>query len=427
MPLTFTPSQKIYIEELKNNFASNLMNYCEKEVYIRTEIDDAAVKEKQEALKFTDEEGNVTVTILEDVVFYEKEDKLYLINGNTRVRALFLLLATNPEYDYSPIPFKVIEEGWTPEDLDSLQVATNDKTSPHKPIDLVLRIGAKRKYYLESFAAAGIKAKEAKGKATQLLTNTYKCSAAYISQMETVFDQPEWVHKLIREDKIAPNTVVSVHRVAKKNTDVKLENIYGLLFDISNDEKITDKHVDILVDSLSNKTKAIGEGTEESTEESTGESTGGETVTKGEGSSLPAIPISKEVFVSNHSAILNKLTVVDPSKVTILQKDITREFVSQGLKLVNDTNLIFSDADSLALLEPLLQILQSRFGDSDYLIQRAETADKPLNEINARINRISKSLTGLIESLNEPIAEEVVAQAVEQDAADAAKLEANPV
>lgn len=424
MTLTFTPSQKINIEELKNNFADGNMGYCEKDVYIRTEIDDEAVKEKQEALKFTDDKGNVTVTILEDVVFYQKEDKLYLINGNTRIRALFLLLATNPEYDYSPIPFKVIEDGWTPEDLDTLQVATNDKTSPHKPIDLVLRIGAKRKYYLESFAAAGVKAKEAKGRATQLLTNTYKCSAAYISQMETVFDQPDWVHKLIREDKIAPNTVVSVHRVAKDNKDIKLENIYALLFDISNDEKITDKHLKILVESLSRKVKAIGEGGEE-TETNSDESSGGRTTTSE--ASTPVTPISKEVFVANHSAIFNKLTVVDPSKVTTFQKDITREFVSQGLKLVNDTNLIFSDADSLALLEPLLQILQSRFGDSDYLVQRAEIADKPLNEINARINRISKSLTGLIEALNEPTVEEVVAQAAVEDAADAAQLEANPV
>ncbi|QLF85066.1 stage 0 sporulation protein J [Nostoc phage YongM] len=403
MSITFSDNQLITVESLQENFQSGLFNFCEPNVYVRGQIDQEVVEEKKTQLTF-ESDGLKYVEVMEPLTFYKKDGQYYLLNGNNRVTALFQMLAATETkgLDYRPIPYKVLESEPSLTVLEELQVVSNDTTTSHSPAQLAKRVAASHNRLEAEYKANDPKIKKnaLATKVLESLCSIYKRQHHYIRNLLRVAEQPEAVQQLLEADKISANTVVEIaKKLPKDASNEYVEEVYNKLTEIAGDGKITEKTLNQYLDSQKPpKTKD-----NESNETNSG------------GDSTPKEPITIEDFTSSSIDRFNKLSVIEKQHIKPALKPQVSSVVKSGLSLLAGTFDIFSDDESLELLEDIRNLVFRRLGDIDHVVKRAETAGEEIPEIAKKFNSFNKAVDKLYKGYIEPETAETEVTVIETD------------
>ncbi|QVQ57105.1 hypothetical protein ELBI_100 [Anabaena phage Elbi] len=406
--ITFSEVQTITVENLQDNFTNGVMTWCEPDQYVRGSINPEDVEEKKAALSFT-EDGVKYVEVLEPLVFYRRGDVLHLLNGNNRVTAIFEMLNSKDtkSLEYKPVPYRILESEPSTTVLEELQVVANDTTTAHSPYQLSRRIAASAARLEAEYRANDPKIKKnALGsKVLDDLCNIYKRQHHYIRNLLRVSEQPESVQSLLEKDLISANTVVEIaKKLPKDASDEYVSEVYQELAKIAGDAKITEKHLNQWLDSKK---------PEKPTTEGTGEG-------EGEGDNeTPKPAITIEEFSAATIDRFNKLSVIDNRHITPKLKPQVSQVIKSGLSLLTSTFDIFTDDQSMELLDDVKAIVFKRLGDVDALIQRCENAGEEIPAIYKKFASFNKNVDKLYKGLTESEEPETGVTLIESDGMEA--------
>jgi len=132
----------INAEEMVKNF-----KLLPKEYDMRIERTDEMVDSKLKALYFPEED---IVRVEQPFLVYEENGNTYIVNGITRFLAIQKILETNKYSDIAPITYMKLEDGWTVDDLKSLQHSANDFTQANDEYKLGLAVVELREKYFDT-------------------------------------------------------------------------------------------------------------------------------------------------------------------------------------------------------------------------------------------------------------------------------------
>lgn len=226
--------------EVVENFNNGVWDYCEDDLYIRNIkiLSEAALNKeldkKIEALLYVFPEEDIFFQVNDAISIYQNPvtNTWHIINGNTRVKALFKAKQSEEYKDVQvlDIPYKI--EPYNESGILQLQIKANDTTNPHSVLDLAEKAATYQENRVKFYKEKGVKTQEAKSKATNdtraFLGNK---SEGYISQLKTIGASPTWVREMIREDLISCDTVRVIadkHKKAQKqNASLSLDFVYS--------------------------------------------------------------------------------------------------------------------------------------------------------------------------------------------------------
>ncbi|AND75662.1 hypothetical protein [Nostoc phage A1] len=388
--ITFSDVKQISVESLQENFLSGLFAWCEPEVYVRGGVSQDDVDEKKLQLTFEDD-GKKYVEVLEPLTFYKRDGVLYLLNGNNRVNALFQMINSSDtkDYDYRLVPYRVLESDPSLAVLEELQVVSNDTTSAHTPQQLAKRVAASSARLEAEYKAKDPKIKKnaLSSKVLESLCTIYKRQHHYIRNLLRVAEQPEAVQQLLEAEKVSANTVVEISKKLPKDASAEyIEEAYGELAAIAGEGKITEK--------------TLNEWLESKKPTPTNNSDNGNSNDDDDKNPPPTVTI--EEFTTAAIDRFNKLSVIEKGRIVPALKPQVSTVVKTGLSLLAGTFDIFSDDESLELLEDVRALIFNRLGNIDHLVSRAETAGEEIPNIAKKFNSFNKAIDKLYKGYIEP-------------------------
>lgn len=382
MAIIFGELQHIEAETLISCLSDGTWGYCEPQYYIRSSINDEMLADKKLAMMF-DVDGEPTVKVLSPLSVYVDEDGVpRLADGNTRVAAIKELLTSNPEYIYAPIPFRVLQDGWTENDLERLQVAFNDSAQRHETMDLLARILAKHDAFIEKTRKEKpkISTKQLQGLVKEYLCQTYQKTEVQLNKYLRLAKAPEHVQELVASEQMALETFILVDgKLDKQLPQEEAAKIYSDLGALAGDSKITERHVKQYFDDPK-QPKIV------------------ETVTP----KKPKASIAPEQFTAASNDTFTKLfsvsalSVIDPEV-----KTVASSVVKSSLKTLSEMLVVLSDDDALGIFDVVKDLVMRSLSDAEHVLERAKVSGVEVSEIAAKYSKLDKAVSQLYKALYE--------------------------
>ncbi|XAI95742.1 hypothetical protein [Dolichospermum phage Dfl-JY23] len=384
--ITFSDIHEISLESLQENFSNGSMAWCESSVYVRGQIDQSDVDEKKLAMTFTND-GQRYVEVLEPLTFYRRDNVLHLLNGNNRVTALFQMIneTETKTYEYKNVPYRILESAPSATVLEELQVVSNDTTSAHTPHQLARRVQASALRLEAEYKENDPKIKKTalNSKVLESLCTIYKRQHHYIRNLLRVAEQPETVQQLLENDLVSANTVVEIAKKLPKDASAEyIEEVYGELAELSKGDKITEKTLNEWL-----KSKEPKPTTTEDSEKPEPEN---------------KEPVTIEDFTASSMDRFNKLSVIETGQIDTKLKPQVSVVVKSGLSLLASTFDLFSDDDSLELLEDVKALIFKRLGDINNVVKRAEIAGEEIPVVAGKFKSFNRNVDKLYKAIIEP-------------------------
>lgn len=388
-----------------NNFEDGRWGYFRPDYYIRSEITDKSIDDKKQALiSYDSDSSDFFIQVKEALVFETNTDgSLNLVSGNTRTRALLLLLAegkytigtgkdaitlTITKDKFYPIPYKVYPRLLTAHELIDYQTSTNDSTEKHNPYDLAIKIAQLKPIYeKEAVETAGKKlsATEAGAIANRQLCLDFKITKQLLSQYLNVMNKgTDTLQQYVKSGKMSldsANTLVQKlggDKAKKEEIDRVLVDLLAqakLLNPNAKDEEVT-IYKSIIVNYFKDKQAATtADKTPASGDSGTSGSGGTGTASSGEDTEK-APPISKEQFVKDVSVVVNTVYSIRPEDVTIQQAERIKQLNSAMMDALSSTNELVSTETSLTIYKHLREAYIERFGDIENIANSIGATEK---------------------------------------------------
>jgi hypothetical protein len=382
MAIIFGELQHIEAETLISCLSDGTWGYCEPHYYIRSAISDEMLADKKLAMLF-DVDGEPTIKILSPLsVYMDANGVPRLADGNTRVTAIKELLMSNPEYIFAPIPFRVLQDGWTENDLERLQVAFNDSAQRHETMDLLARILAKHDAFIERVRKEKpkISTKQLQGLVKEYLCQTYQKTEAQLNKYLRLAKAPEHVQELVASEQMALETFILVDgKLDKQLPQEEVAKVYSDLGALAGDSKITERHV-----------KQYFEVPKEAEDS--------EPVT----SKKIKTPIAPEQFTAASNDTFTKLYSVSASSVVDPEvKTVASSVVKSSLKTLSEMLVVLSDDEALNIFDAVKDLVMRSLSDAEHVLERASVSGVEVSEIAAKYNKLDKAVSQLYKALYE--------------------------
>lgn len=397
MSINYSPEYSITVQQLKEDFQNGTRVYTASDRYIRGSINDADVEAKKATLIFKNDDGSEYISVTNPLLFFTNEEgKKELVQGNNRTRALFEMLvdAKYKDYDFRNIPFKNLEDGWTKDDLYTIQVSLNDSTTGHKPAALARIVMNRKNELINEYADVKMNDKAKKGAITKRLREIFQIdSDMHISRLLNVAGQSQGVQDLLDQEVITVSDVVKVNQSAAK-VGKSVETIFQELTElVGTGEKIPAKSIEQYL----NKDKV------KSTETATATTT--------ESTEKPPLHLTSSEFTERVEGLVNKYTILPASanleSLTANPSDVSK-VAKASLKSLVGLFDILGNEEILEIFPDLFNLASKLLSNPEQLKERAKVSDKPLGEVYSNLLGLEKSVDGLYNAVYNPKPEKEV-------------------
>ena len=448
MAINYSEIKYIPVTELLSQYQSGSLQHLPEDLYMRREITQENINNKVIALSYYTPDGYL-VRVDDPITLYtDSQGQKRILSGNSRVAALAYMMQ-HDEYkkrNFANVPYRETLETPTDDEIRSLQRSTNDFVEAHTPIELAREaytLKQKKLAELQPQVDTGkLKVKQAGRQATDYVMQQLKIDTeSYLSNLNKVASAPDQVIALVDKGNLTLDGAVKLmewwDKSKAENSDESVRNEYisqtiKQLFEIVTEEmgaslsildskereeetrllKIAPRHLKKLLKAPKPlPSPEVSAGTETPTESVDGspvaETSNGAKPVQEEEIDKSSKNITKGDAKANIQTILESVQSVSPDTISIQNGQDLSETMTDMLKLMAETNILFNAQDCLEIFAEVREAFLKRFGNLDYVLKRVEEDnDYPLSKFNTKMNKLSKPLAKIINSLNPENAQE---------------------